>query len=395
MLTSSFYFQLSIHPASFFEGCAILLTPIPVHHTHTGVSQVPALAPNTSRRSGHQRSSGTSSSSASCSGGTSSTPPLLNQSCHTPTTLTPYRLGCPGSSPRLMPFNRLGPPIARQLRFDMARFNWTPNLLDFFINALVDECRAGNRLGKTLNKIGRDNIVQRMRDHTGGDITWDTCKNKWDELKKKWSCWKHLLSFSGVENNLAKQFMHSRLDHEEELNEIFKNMDPINIGPNEDGGHKGGRAGVPTQHLDSDNSNNSEDDLQIQQPTPPSQHRRTTPMTSASSRKRRSRSNDPKLSGSQFWEGFKNVYQEVSASKKQKETDYSSKKAEEDAEYETMLRELLDEGVRPAYEEYFMASEVFLDVTRRGAYRPLPDIDAKLAWIKRAYFSMKGRPPYL
>ncbi|KAJ1262859.1 hypothetical protein BS78_09G141100 [Paspalum vaginatum] len=201
----------------------------------------------------------------------------------------------------------------------MSRVTWTPNLTDFFIHALLDECQAGNRPGKTLNGIEKDNVVQRVRDHMGYDWTWDTCKNKWDELKKKWSCSKHLLSFSGVifhprtklinmpkhwwdarilENNLAKVFQHSWFDHEEELNIIFKNMELVNIGPNEDGGHEGGRAGVPAHYLNSDNSNDSKDDIQIQQPTPPPQHRCSTSVTSASSRKRRS--SDPMATGSPF-----------------------------------------------------------------------------------------------
>ncbi|KAJ1262298.1 hypothetical protein BS78_09G095900 [Paspalum vaginatum] len=101
------------------------------------------------------------------------------------------------------------------------------------------------------------------------------CRNKWDELKKKWSCWKYLHTFSGLgyhprtgviqmpkawwdarikEKKISRVFKRIRLQREEDLDFIFAGMDPVNIGPNEDGGCEGGRAGVPTQHVDSDNS---------------------------------------------------------------------------------------------------------------------------------------------
>ncbi|WVZ88316.1 hypothetical protein U9M48_034851, partial [Paspalum notatum var. saurae] len=71
-------------------------------------------------------------------------------------------------------------------------------------------------------------------------------------------------------------------------------------------------------------------------------------MTSAARGKRRS--SDNVCSSSSMLEGFKNFYKEVSAWKKQKEACSASKKAEEDAEYETLLRELLDGGVDPESE---------------------------------------------
>lgn len=273
----------------------------------------------------------------------------------------------------------------------MSRVNWPPELTNFFVNALVDECHAGNRPNKTLNKIGKASVVQRMKDHTGRDWTWETCKHKWDELKKKWSCWKRLIKSSDVKfhprtgliempqhwwdrqiaaNKLAKMFQHCRLEHEEQLDFIFAKMELDDVGPNEVGGHEGEQADVPTHYLGSDHSDDS---------------------NAATSGKRQL--NDIMVSNALFWEGFRNVYQEISASKKQKQTGSASKKAEEDAEYETFMRELLDGGVDPVSDEYFMASEVLLDIPRRGAYRPLPTIKAKLAWIKRVYLSMKGQPP--
>jgi hypothetical protein len=49
----------------------------------------------------------------------------------------------------------------------MPKTKWTPDLTDFFITALVDECRAGNRPHKTLNPLGRQNVLKRLRDYTG------------------------------------------------------------------------------------------------------------------------------------------------------------------------------------------------------------------------------------
>ncbi|KAJ1274223.1 hypothetical protein BS78_05G046000 [Paspalum vaginatum] len=124
----------------------------------------------------------------------------------------------------------------------MPWFNWTRELTEFFVNALADECRAGNRPHKTLNRNGKDNVVQRLRDKCGCDVKWKNCKSKWEELKKKWSCWKHLTKLSGVTfdpntklinmpkpwwdaqiqaNEVAKAFQHSRLEHEELLDLIF------------------------------------------------------------------------------------------------------------------------------------------------------------------------------
>ncbi|KAJ1262251.1 hypothetical protein BS78_09G092400 [Paspalum vaginatum] len=260
------------------------------------------------------------------------------------------------------------------LRFGMTRDTWTPNVLRFFIDALVDEYRAGNRPNKTLNRIGKDNVVQRMKDYIEADWNWETCKHKWDELKKKWSCWKSLLKWSGVtfhpdgtinmpkhwwdariaENKIAKVFKRCRLEHEDKLDYIFSRMEPVNVGPHEEGGHEGGR-GVPTQHLDSDTSDDSDDD----QPPAPPQAMHTTSMTSASYGKRRS--SDHPVSGADFWEGLKKFMDDVSAPKKQKQTDNACKKAEDDVEYETLMRELLDAGVDPKSDEYFMASEVLLE----------------------------------
>ena len=168
-------------------------------------------------------------------------------------------------------------------------------------------------------------------------------------------------------------------------------MEPVNVGPNEDGGHEGGRAGVPTQYLDSDTSHDSDDDVEIQQHTPPLP-KRTTSITSAANGKRHS--SDPGFPIADFFEGLKNFYQDISTSKKQKHTDVSNK-VEEDAEYEGFMRELIDAGVKPKSDEYFMASDVLLDVRCRGAYRPLSNLEDKLDWIKKTYHVMNGRPPCL
>ncbi|WVZ77019.1 hypothetical protein U9M48_024922 [Paspalum notatum var. saurae] len=150
---------------------------------------------------------------------------------------------------------------AEQLRFDMPKTNWPPDLLDFFITALVDECRAGNRPHRTLNPLGRKNVLKRLRDYTNRDWTWEPCKSKWRELKKKWTAWKYLHTFSGIDYHprtvaivmsedwwedklkvhpVAKVFKQTRLEREEDLNIIFANMEPVNVGPCEDGGHERG-----------------------------------------------------------------------------------------------------------------------------------------------------------
>ncbi|KAJ1276650.1 hypothetical protein BS78_05G230600 [Paspalum vaginatum] len=155
--------------------------------------RAPIVAPHGSHRSGR----GTSSSFASCSGGTSSGSSLVKDYSHTPTSSTPHQLGCAASSPRLISTRRRAQ-VAHQLRFGMSWVTWPWELTDFFITALLDECRAGNRGTTTLNRVGKDHVLQRLRDHTRRDWSWDTCKNKWDELKKKWSCWKRLNQFSGL-----------------------------------------------------------------------------------------------------------------------------------------------------------------------------------------------------
>ncbi|WVZ88313.1 hypothetical protein U9M48_034848 [Paspalum notatum var. saurae] len=76
------------------------------------------------------------------------------------------------------------------LLFGMARVTWPEEQTNFFITALVDECRAGNRTSTTLNKTGKDN----------------------------------------VEKKIAHVFKRIRLER----------MEPVNIGPSEDGGHEGG-----------------------------------------------------------------------------------------------------------------------------------------------------------
>jgi len=162
-------------------------------------------------------------------------------------------------------------------------------------------------------------------------------------------------------------------------------MEPVNVGPHEDGGHERGRAGVPTHYVDSDDSNDSEADLQMHNSNPPPlQPMHSTSRRCASSGKRKG--SDSMYSGASFLEGFKTLYHDGSGWKKQKQTSSASKKAEEDAEYEAFMKELLYLGVNPESQEYFMASEVLVDVTRRG-------IEAKIAWIKRAYLMKIGQPP--
>ncbi|KAJ1273011.1 hypothetical protein BS78_06G247200 [Paspalum vaginatum] len=263
---------------------------------------------------------------------------------------------------------------------------------------------------KTLNGLGRQNVLKRLRDYTNRDWTWEPCKSKWRELKKRWTAWKYLHTFSGLgyhprtgaivmpedwwEDKLkvhpvAKVFKQTRLEREEDLDIIFANMEPVNDGPPEDGGHERGRAGVPTHYVDSDDSDDSETDLHMHNSnTPPPQSTWRTERVSASIGKRKA--SDPMDSRASFLEGFKTFYHDVSDWRKEKQTSRASKKAEEDAEYEEFMRELLDAGVNPDSHEYFMASEVLVDVTRRGAYRPLPTIEAKLAWIKRAYLMKIG-----
>ncbi|WVZ49552.1 hypothetical protein U9M48_000899 [Paspalum notatum var. saurae] len=119
-------------------------------------------------------------------------------------------------------------------------------------------------------------------------------------------------------NPIAKHFMHTRLEYEELLDEIFKNLDPVNIGPDELDGHEGGRAGAPTHYLDVDTSNDSDDDNQKQLPSPlPSQPVRTTSMTS----------------------------------KKQKVASSPSNQVVEDPEYDAFMLELLDAGIDPEFDE--------------------------------------------
>ncbi|KAJ1262576.1 hypothetical protein BS78_09G119300 [Paspalum vaginatum] len=295
----------------------------------------------------------------------------------------------------------------------MPKTKWPQHLTDFFITALVDECRAGNRPHKTLNSLGRQNVLKRLRDYTGRDWTWEPCKSKWHELKKRWNSWKYLHTFSGLGyhphtgaidmpeewwadkekvHKVAKVFKQARLEREEDLDVIFAKMEPVNVGPREDGGHERGRAGVPTHYVDSDDSNDSEADLQMHNSNPsPPQPTRLTTRTSESTGKRKA--SDPMDSRASFLEGFKTFYHDVSDWKTEKQTSRASKKAEEDSEYEQFMKELLDGGVNPDSHEYFMASEVLVDITRRGAYRPLPTIEAKLAWIKRAYLMKIGQPP--
>ncbi|WVZ87226.1 hypothetical protein U9M48_033900 [Paspalum notatum var. saurae] len=171
--------------------------------------------------------------------------------------------------------------------------------------------------------------------------------------------------------------------------QVAHQMEPVNVGPSEDG-HERGRAEVLTHYLDSDDSNDSEADLQMHPSNlPPPQPACSTSRTSTSCGKRHA--SNPMGSRASFLEGFKTFYHDFSNWKKQKQTSSASKMAEEDAEYEAFMKELLDAGVNP--NEYFMASEVLVDVTRRGAYRPLPTIEAKLTWIKRAYLMKIGQPP--
>ncbi|WVZ91555.1 hypothetical protein U9M48_037708 [Paspalum notatum var. saurae] len=191
---------------------------------------------------------------------------------------------------------------------------------------------------------------------------------------------------------VAKVFKQTRLQREEDLNIIFANMEPVNVGPCEDGGHERGRAGPPTHYVDSDDTNNSEADLQMHNSNPPPpEHTPSTLRRCASHAKRKAA--DPMESRASFLEGFKTFYHDVSDWKKQKQTSSAFMKAQEDAEYEEFMKELLAAGVKPSSHEYFMASKVLVDVTRRGAYRLLPTIEDKLVWIKRAYLMKIGQPP--
>ena len=72
------------------------------------------------------------------------------------------------------------------------------DLTNFFITALVEECRAGNRPHRILNQLGKQNVLKRLRDYTGRDWKWGPCKSKWEELKKRWTAWKYLHKFSGI-----------------------------------------------------------------------------------------------------------------------------------------------------------------------------------------------------
>ncbi|WVZ52258.1 hypothetical protein U9M48_003334, partial [Paspalum notatum var. saurae] len=386
---------------------------------------ITTLDQNGNRSSVGKRSDIPSSSSSSCSGSTSpafvasprfnlpsvSSSPLPAKCYLTPTSHVTYTPSCRDASPILKPLTRTRTPVARQLSFNMDRTHWTLELTQFFLNALVDECRAGNRPNTTLNRIGKDKVIKRLQDFTGRPWKWDPCKHKWDEFKKKWACWRRLIKLSGVifhpktklinmpqewwdqqiqANPIAKQFMHTRLEYEELLDEIFKNLDPVNIGPDELDGHEGGRAGAPTHYLDVDTSNDSDNDSQKQLPSPlPSQPVRSTSMGTSSKR----RPSDPVASTAEFWEGFKKFHEDVSASKKQKVASSPSNQVVEDPEYDAFMLELLDEGVDPESDDYFMASVVLLDSCCQGAYCPLPTIKSKLAWTKKMFLCTKGQPP--
>ncbi|KAJ1264931.1 hypothetical protein BS78_08G038300 [Paspalum vaginatum] len=270
-----------------------------------------------------------------------------------------------------------------------SRANWTQELTDVFLSALVDECRGGNRPHKTLNRIGKANVVQRMRHHTGCGWTWDTCKHKWDELRRKWSCWKQLTKSSDVKfhprtglidmpddwwdaqiaaNKHAKVFRQCRLENEEQLDYIFAKMEPANASVLSSGC---GASGFHEQgSLESDalrflNWKALPRPIhcpRLSSPPQPLKRARTNACANEVGGHDGGRAEAP------------------------------TPDMESDPEYEAFMRELLDGGVDPESDEYFMASEVLLDIPRRGAYRPLPTVKAKIAWIKRAYRSMIGQP---
>ncbi|KAJ1295793.1 hypothetical protein BS78_01G249800 [Paspalum vaginatum] len=64
---------------------------------------------------------------------------------------------------------RLCPDVVHKSLVSMTQVKWTPKKTEFFVKALVDECRAGNRPQKTLNRIGKANVVRRMSDYTQSD----------------------------------------------------------------------------------------------------------------------------------------------------------------------------------------------------------------------------------
>ncbi|WVZ65942.1 hypothetical protein U9M48_015222 [Paspalum notatum var. saurae] len=173
---------------------------------------ITTLDQNGNHGSVRKRSDVPSSSSSSCSGSTTpvfvasprfnlpsaSSSPLPANCYLTPTSHVTYTPSCHAPSPTLKPLDRTRTPVACQLRFNMDRTHWSQELTQFFLDALVDECRAGNRPNTTLNRIGKDNVLKRLQDFTGRPWKWDPCKNKWDEFKKKWACWRRLIKLSGV-----------------------------------------------------------------------------------------------------------------------------------------------------------------------------------------------------
>ncbi|WVZ59352.1 hypothetical protein U9M48_009505, partial [Paspalum notatum var. saurae] len=157
-------------------------------------------------------------------------------------------------------------------------------------------------------------------------------------------------------NPLAKGFQHSRLEYEDKLNFIFAKLEPVNIGPDELGGHERGQAGPPTHYWDSDGSDDFDEDLPVQLPSSPPSHPRCTASISASG-KRQSSSGGARRGPAGA---------------------VAPAKIEEEHEYDAFMMELLDAGIDPESDEYFMASIVLLDKRCWGAYRPLHTIKAKM-----------------
>ena len=68
-----------------------------------------------------------------------------------------------------------------------------------FVELCLNEARLGNKPGTHFNKVGYENLIKKLKEKTGKDLTYKQIKNHWESMKKDWKLYDRLMRLeSGI-----------------------------------------------------------------------------------------------------------------------------------------------------------------------------------------------------
>ncbi|PWA77610.1 myb/SANT-like domain-containing protein [Artemisia annua] len=68
-----------------------------------------------------------------------------------------------------------------------------------FVELCLNEARLGNKPCTHFNKIGYENLIKKLKENTGKNLTYKQIKNHWESMKKDWKLYDRLMRLeSGI-----------------------------------------------------------------------------------------------------------------------------------------------------------------------------------------------------